>query len=163
MATKASSLPMEGMLVLDKCALIESKCAEVYRLFAELHPELPELAALWKKTALEEEHHCLQFQMLSRMKGEGITGLTTDIAKVTEVLKKLEALFDQVQNSKLSAIDTLKLGIKLENYLSEFHSTSVIICADPDMRHLLSAMMNIDLDHVARLEKALDKLMKKAG
>lgn len=156
---KTPSLPMEEMLILDKCASIESRCADLYRHFAGLHPEHPELGKLWLKTALEEDNHALQFRMLSRMKGEGISGLTTDVAKVNEVLEKLEGLFEQVRSARLSAADALRVGIKLENFLSEFHSTSVVITGDREMAHLLNAMMSIDLDHVARLEKALDKLL----
>jgi rubrerythrin len=162
-ATKAPtpSLPLENMLVLDQCALIEEKCAALYHHFATLHPELPELEALWKKTALEEEHHAVQFQMLSRMKGEGVTSIKTDSAKVTAVLKKLESLFEQVKTSTISPADTLRLGMKLESYLSEFHANSVVICGNSEMTRLLNAMMKNDLDHVAMLEKALEKLTVK--
>jgi hypothetical protein len=159
---KCSSAPvlsMEGMLILDQCALIEKRCAELYHHFATLHPELPELQRLWQKTALEEEHHALQFQMLSRMKGEGIVGLKADSSRVAAVLKKLNLLFDQVKTSAVSAADTLRLGIKLESYLGEFHADAVAVCATPEMTRLLKAMMKIDVDHVGRLEKALEKLL----
>jgi rubrerythrin len=152
-------LPIESMLMLDQCALIEQKCAELYHHFATLHPDLPELQALWKKTALEEENHAQQFKMLSRMKGEGIETVKADASKVAAVLKKLDSLFEQVQGSAVSPADTLRLGIKLESYLKEYHANSVAVSGTPEMARLLNAMMEMDMEHEAMLERALEKLL----
>ena len=107
------ALSIEGMYVLDQCALIEVRCAEIYRHFAQVS-DLQELETLWKKTALEEDHHALQFDMLSRLKGEGIAAVKADTAGIAAVLKNLQSLFDKIRKSRVSPIDCLKLGIKLE-------------------------------------------------
>jgi hypothetical protein len=77
---------------------------------------------------------------------------------VTSALAKLEALFQQVSASHISPIDTLKVGIKVENHLNQYHCNAVAVCSDPEMTYPLNAMMQRDLDHVGMLEKALAKL-----
>jgi hypothetical protein len=67
------------MFILDQCAVIETRCADLYRHFAQATADLPELEGLWQKTALEEEHHALQFKMPSRLKGEGVTGVNAEL------------------------------------------------------------------------------------
>lgn len=155
-------LSMEEMFILDQCALIESKCAELYKHFAEVTNDNPELETLWKKTALEEEHHALQFNMLARVK-EGITKINIDIAKAKFVLQQLDDLLARIRKAKLTAVETLQVGIRLEGYLSEFHCDSVVVCEDPDMTKLLNAMMKIDVEHAGMLQRALDRLTKKAA
>jgi len=155
----SNTLSVEQMFILDQCALIEKKCGDLYRLFARKCSGHPELEKLWKKTALEEDHHALQFEMLSRLKGEGLSKVKADPSRIRTVLQELEALMDRVEHSKISPIDTLKVGIRLETSLARYHSDEVAICSDPETAHLLQAMMNNDVDHVAALEKALGKLV----
>lgn len=155
---ESSVLSMEGLFILDQCALIESRCADIYRQFAEISAGNRELETLWKKTALEEEHHAVQFKMLARLK-EGITRIKPDVSQVTEVLQMMEKLFKQIGKSRVSPMETLKLGIKLENYLNQYHANAVAICEDAEMQKLLDAMMKIDVDHAEMLQKVLDRLL----
>ncbi|WP_324079398.1 hypothetical protein [Geomonas sp.] len=148
---------MEDMFMLDQCALIETKCAEVYKHFAKITADTPELEALWKKTALEEEHHALQFNMLARVK-EGITAIRADLDKVKFVLQQLDDLFARIGKAKLTAVETLEVGIRLETYLSQYHCNSIIVCEDPDMAKLLDAMMKIDVEHSEMLKRVLQRM-----
>lgn len=153
-----SPAALQTMFILDQCAAIETKCGEIYRHFAELCKDHPELETLWKKTAHEEDHHALQFRMLSRLKGEGIAGVNLDVSSVTNALKKVEDLFRRIKASRISAVDMLKVAIRLETNLSRYHSNSVVACEEPELKQLLDSMMNFDLDHAQMLQKALDKL-----
>lgn len=154
-----SPAALQTTLILDRCAAIETRCGDIYRHFAELCQHQPELEILWKKTAHEEDHHALQFKMLSRLKGEGIAGVNLDVACVTGALNKVEDLFRRIKASRISAVDMLRVAIRLETNLSRYHSNSVVACEEPELKQLLDSMMNFDLDHVEMLQKALDKLM----
>lgn len=152
------ALSLDKMFILDQCALIETRCAEVYRYFAKIHAAIPEMEALWNKTADEEDNHAMQFKMLCKLKVESEIKVNADVYSTSAVLKNLTALFEKVNGSTPSPIESLKLAIKLETYLSQYHSNSVTSCSDGDIQNLLNAMMNSDLGHVTMLEKALHKL-----
>lgn len=152
-----SGLSMEKSFILDQCAQIESKCAEVYRHFAAIHADAAELAALWQKTADEEEDHAQAFRMLGRMKGEGVGGVHADSTGVAAALRKLESLIELLKMSTVPPMEALKLALRMEAYLSQFHVNVVAVCDDAEMQKLLNAMMNNDLEHTEALEKTLEK------
>ncbi|HJV64885.1 MAG TPA: hypothetical protein VJ550_04040 [Geomonas sp.] len=154
-SSNATSLKMEDMFILDQCALIETRCAELYKHFAKITADT-ELESLWKKTALEEEHHALQFKMLARLK-EGIK-IKADVLKVKLVLQQLNDLFARIEKSRLSAIETLQVGIRLEGYLSQYHCNSIVVCDDAEMAKLLEAMMKIDIEHTDMLRRVLERM-----
>ena len=93
-------LSMNGLKVLDICASIEMKCADLYRQFEMLYVDLPEFASLWRKTAIEEDNHAAQFKLASRLKGVGMEGVTIDIEKVTVILHALEPYMDKLQSTR---------------------------------------------------------------
>lgn len=157
---KASTPPLsfEKMFILDQCIIIETRCGDLYRAFAELHSDLTELQTLWLKTALEEDHHALQFKMLARLKGEGLTDVNTDISSTSAIIHNLDSLLTQVKECGITPMDALKLAIKLEAELSQYHSDSIVTCGDPEMQKLLKAMMTNDAGHVKMLEQALEKM-----
>lgn len=154
--TQTTSGPwLEKSFLLDKCAQIECKCAEVYRHFAQIHADSHELAALWKKTADEEENHAQAIRIVRRVKGEGITGVNADSAGIAAALKKLESLIELLKMSTIPPVEALKLALRMETYLSQFHVNAAAICDDPEMQKLLNAMMNHDIEHIDMLEGAL--------
>lgn len=154
----SSTLTVDQIHLVDQCALLERKCGDLYRLFAQRCSGYPGLQKLWMKTALEEEHHALQFEMLGRMRGAGLSGVNADASSIKKVFEELESLMKRVENSSLSPIDTLKLGIKVEKSLARYHPDAAATCSDPEMAHLIKFMMSHDVDHVAALERALGKL-----
>ena len=148
---------LEKSFLLDQCAQVESNCAEVYRHFAGIHADSHQLAALWKTTADEEDNHAQAFRTMGRMKGEGSVGVDADPTGVAAALKKLQSLMELLKTSTLPPVEALKLALRMETYLSQFHVNVVALCHDAEMRNLLSAMMNHDLEHIETLERALEQ------
>jgi rubrerythrin len=159
MKNSTATLSIEKMFILDQCALIETKCADMYRYLAQKYASIPELAALWIKTANEEDNHAMQFQILKKTKGRGIIDVAADCSSVSEGLKKVESLFNQIMHSSFSPVEAVQLALKLESYLGRFHSASVTICNDEATQNLLKAMMANDLGHENMLKEMLDKLL----
>jgi len=150
-------------IVLDKCALIELKCSEIYRHLAQEHSESRRLQALWLRAAEEEEHHARQFKMISRLKGESIESLKIELCDTTEMLESLDSLLDKLKSTSVTPVRALQLAVDLETNLNRFHANSVTVCKDQELAKLLDAMMNFDLDHVRMFEKELEEWLGGQG
>ncbi|MCM0084187.1 hypothetical protein L4X63_21625 [Geomonas sp. Red32] len=148
-------LSLEMKVVLDRCERIETTCAEIYRVFAHMHAEYPKLQALWFSTAEDEVQHASQFNLLSRMKGGSIAGITVEVGDADSVLGDLELLLARVRNEFVPPDLALQIAVRVENHLTSFHSTSVVLCKDEALQRLLQAMMSNDDRHIERLEQAL--------
>jgi rubrerythrin len=157
---KSVKLPVEDLGVLDRCALVEIKCAELYRNFERIHGDVPELAKLWNKTALEEDNHAEQFKFACKLKGTGMVGIKTDRSRISTILQKLETYLDTVKQSNPSPIEALQFAIHLEEVLSEYHMSSVVTFADNELARLFTSMMNNDNAHVNSLQNALSLMLR---
>lgn len=150
-------LPLHVKMVLEKCAMIQLKSADIYRHLACQHAQYRELGTLWMKASREEEHHARQFDMLTKLKGGSIVKLNVELGDAAAVLERLDAISGNLQRAILSPLRSLEGAIKLEGYLRRFHSNSVTVCRDPELKKLLDAMMDNDTDHVQLFEKAREE------
>ncbi|GFO54944.1 hypothetical protein GMSM_19510 [Geomonas sp. Red276] len=151
-------LPLEMKVALDRCERIETTCAEIYRVFAHMHAEYPKLQALWFSTAEDEVQHASQFNLLSRMKADSITGITVEVGDAESVLGDLELLLARIRKEFVPPDLALQMAVRVEKHLTKFHSTSVVLCRDEALQRLLKAMMSENDHHVERLERALKEM-----
>jgi rubrerythrin len=149
---------MDEMQALDLCAGIEMKCAEIYRKFEMLYADLPEIASLWRKTALEEDNHAEQFKLAYRLRGKGIGEVKVDCEKIEALMQEIESCMDKIESVHPQLTSALRLAIRLEDTLSDFHMLKAVEFKDPELSKLFAAMMDNDRGHVTMLENALAKL-----
>ena len=148
------NLPLGKILVLDICAQIEDKCAELYHFFADHFAANPVALRLWRKTALEEEDHAIQIRFAARLRAEVIQDVTMDAWQAQNELKVVASILESVKTSPPSLSDALRIAIKLEDKLIKFHLNSMAIFNDEECSTLFTKMSRNDSEHVERLKKA---------
>ena len=148
-------LTLNQLHFLDRCAAFEHKCAQLYYYFESLFEGDAELAALWKKTAREEENHAKQFELAVRLQGTGMTEVRTDVSRGMDKLLELEKIVEKIMTVKHSGVEALALAIKLEEQMAKVHMSSIVVFGDRDLKNLFDAMMQSDVQHVSMLEDFL--------
>jgi rubrerythrin len=144
--------------VLGACLKVEAAAARLYHLFARLHRDDAGMAALWSKTAREEENHARQVEMVMLRRDRMSVVVRADLQKAERALAMLESA---ITDSMLSTPDlrrALEEAISLENVLTQFHADYAVEFVEAVDQQLFRSMMAADRDHVAALQAALDKL-----
>lgn len=141
----------------ESCALLEEKVAQLYHLFAELYSDIPELTALWIKTAEEEENHMRQFELAGRLARSAALSHSIDPVVVGQALDMVTRVIDKVRQTPPSWQGSLKLAIDLEDKLGRFHMDSAAVYVDDSINNLFKSMMTCDEQHVQLLRNYLEK------
>jgi rubrerythrin len=149
----STKLSFDQIGILDTCAAIEAVGADIYWYFAKCYADTPGIRELWEKTAREEENHAKQFQLASRLHGEGIASLKSNDSRVKHILDKIRSIFENVRKSPPPLVEALRFSIKMEYALSEFHMNEMAIFEDRKIAQLFESMMNNDRDHIRMLEQ----------
>ena len=154
---------MDIVTILDTCAEIEVKSAELYDLLAECFADCEEAARLWHKVAREEDNHANQFRLAARLKEGAIGGLNADLWKVNNMLRIVESIVAGVRKCAPSLEDALRSAIKLEESLATFHLDCIACCTSDSHRQLFRAMMGFDDGHMQCLRDAHDRAVRGWG
>lgn len=141
--------------LLETCCEIESSTAKLYRLFAVLHEHEPVVAALWLKTAEEEDNHGRQFELGQRLSSGVISAAALDHEKADCVLRQLNDALAKVETSPPGIESALKFAVDLETRLSEFHMDTAVVFVDDSHRAMFKSMMSFDREHVQTLKDFL--------
>lgn len=142
---------------LDCCFQIEKLSAGLYHFYADHFGADPQVAAVWRKTAREEENHAEQIN-LARKLPLAIEGLRVETAAAEEILGKMRQLVERVRQSPPPLREALASVIRLEERLAEFHVDNSLLFRDDAMRGLFAALMKHDHEHVETLRKTLESL-----
>lgn len=140
--------------ILNICCEIEETCANIYWFFSRLYKDNTEVSEMWSKTAREEENHAEQFKLACRLRGAGINSLKSDLYKAKTILKKVQSIYEGIQNSSPSLKEALRFSIKMEVSLCEYHMSAIANFEDKEIESLFHSMMNNDKGHVLMLENA---------
>ena len=143
--------------LLGCCYRVETAMAAFYWFLAELHKGTPEITALWRKTAGEEENHARQFEFALKFPNL-IADLVVKAEDVDRLLAEVLGLGAAVRATKPLAVDALRKCIDLEQRLADYHMNSIGIIHDSQMQKVFEAMMAADREHVQTLVEALDRL-----
>lgn len=150
---------MDIQLTLELCEQIEHYNAKIYRHFAKTFAETPELAALWHKTALEEENHAQQFTLALKLQHlKVITETTVDKVKADTLLTHVKAVYEGVLAANPSKFYALVTALNLEEKLAEFHANAVAVFVDESFKKLFTAMMKADREHIDAIQRVYHKL-----
>jgi rubrerythrin len=155
---KVIKLNIESLSLLELCANIEMKCAEVYRYFAEFFADVPELSALWRKTANEEDDHAEQFKLAGRLWGAGMQNIKADHLKIQLIIEKLNVLLPSLKKSNPTPKQALMFAIQMEEKLAEYHMSTLIDFADTNVLNLFKTMAKNDVGHIEMLQNALKEI-----
>jgi rubrerythrin len=154
MSATADKFNVDIIKVLEICRDVELVSAELYNYFAEIFSEHEELAALWRKTAQEEESHAQQFVLALKMRREPLVeAVVMAGSRAEHALNIVKSLYDVVRKNKPTMLEALRAAIKLEQGLAPFHMSTVASFVQESHKELFSAMMLADTEHVEALEK----------
>jgi len=140
--------------ILELCRAIELAHAQWYRTLAEIHSAEPSLAALWRKTADEEEGHAAQFQ-LAIAGAAGVVRVKGDAESLKRVLRALEQDTQRLWERRPSALEALTTAIRMEELMAQVHLDQSAEFGQDSYRRLFRAMMASDHGHVDSLRTAL--------
>lgn len=150
----------EIVKVLEICRDIELTSAELYEYFAKIFSDHEEMAALWDKTAQEEENHAKQFILAISMRRDQIVdALFIDSSTAENTLSFVKAIYDVVRVNKPSMLEALSSAITLEVNLSKFHMTTAVHFVEKSQRQLFAAMMKADKNHIEALREFHQRLL----
>ena len=149
----------QTMLFFDVCAKIEELCAELYHYYSDIHQDNEDVSQLWKKTALEEENHQKQFELVNRLRDEVVFDLKVDIDRTYRIYHKLNELLAHVRKSPPDIITALTKAIEMEEGLADLHVDISVHFHDESIRKMFQALREFDQDHVKSLRHCLAVMM----
>lgn len=155
----AIGLIIDQKNVLDVCARIEDTAAQACHALAKAHRNIPRLAALWVKTAYEEENHARQFRMNPRTLDEMIDEVRIDADRARHALEDVEILAGLAASEPPGPVAALRMAISAEEQFADFHMITAAAFKNEAYKRLFRAMMDADRGHVEELSKELALLI----
>jgi rubrerythrin len=142
-------------LFFDVCARIEGACATLYHYYSDLFSENDDVSRLWKMTALEEENHQKQYELVNRIREDVGFDLNTDFERPYRIYKKLNNLLDHVRQNPPDIETALTKAIEMEEYLVDLHLDNSVHFHDDSVKKMFTALRGFDQDHVKSLRHCL--------
>ncbi|MBL0226285.1 MAG: hypothetical protein IPQ16_12190 [Geobacteraceae bacterium] len=147
------------ILFFDVCAKIEGLCASLYHYYSDIYQDNAHVSQLWKKTAMEEENHQKQFELVNRLRDDIGFDLNADLERTYRIHQKLNTLLAHVQQNPPDIVTALTKAIEMEESLSDLHLDSSVRFHDDSTRMLFQALREFDLDHVKSMRHCLSIMM----
>jgi rubrerythrin len=145
--------------LLEICEQIETACAELYHYFSDLFKGEREEMRLWLKTAMEEENHARQFNLIAKLKRQKIIdSIRIDPVDAEITLIYIQSLIDKTKKDPPTHKEALQLAISLENKIAAFHVENVIKFADASYETIFYAISQTDRNHLESLQEAFNRL-----
>jgi rubrerythrin len=145
---------------LDSCYELESSCARMYYLFAELFNEDEQVSLLWEKTALEEENHARHVQLAMKMV-PSISWVCLDSwHNATATVEMIKQTICSVQESPPTLQDAIIMALECESRMENFHMHNAILVKENVGNSMFKALKKADHEHIEMLETALGILQK---
>lgn len=153
-------MPIDMALVntLERCAEIEKVMAEMYEFFAELCPDQPELARLFRKTAAEEINHEAQIRLAAKRFVPLIRDLKITAREVERHLTYVRDITAKMRQDPPDCRRALEISLHCETIFCQFHLDTAATFKDKSCSNLFEAMMAADRQHVELLQKSLAAL-----
>ena len=139
--------------VFEVCAEIEEAAAEIYRCFQRAHADSPSLAAIWEKTAQEEDNHARQFRMTPRVLDSMVAEVVVDLDDARQALALARKLLSSARAAPPEPAAALRLAIQMEQRFADFHMSQAAVFKSPSHAKLFSAMMAADRGHAEQLQR----------
>lgn len=150
--------------LLEKCAQIERIVSEIYLEFAGNQESDAALAEIWKDMARDEESHCQQLSLASRLPTreafEGINKASPDPGPLYE---QAEMTLEKVRNNKFSTLEMLKTAVVLEKEFRKIHATYALEFKTTALRSTFDKLARADAEHLRALDAYLKKYKEEHG
>ncbi len=140
--------------VLVLCRDMEATMAELYFFLAAHHKDYGPVAALWLKTAREEQNHARQFEMAASHE-EAIGELDLSVDDARALFESVSMEYNRLQKEQPEVIDALKTTVHLEECLVDFHVARMAQFHESATKKLFAAMLAADRDHIGALKRKL--------
>jgi hypothetical protein len=145
---------MASRTFLEICRGIERLCADLYHFYSDIYEDIPEAASLWKKTALEEENHQMQFELALRLMDETEFEVSKEsLKRAFSIQTKLLKLTDHVKGNKPELLMAVSKAVEMEDQLANLHVHTSIKFKEESMQKLFKALGDDDYEHVAALQR----------
>jgi rubrerythrin len=160
MDKKNNTVNLQVIRILEASRDVELHLAELYRLFSELFSTDKLVSQLWIKTCQEEENHASQFVLAINLRKEMIVeSVNMDLSHAENALALVKSVYEGVRENPPTVLDALRLAVKLEVKLSEFHMQTIANFTDGSMKNVFTAMMKADQKHIEALEEAYNNAL----
>jgi rubrerythrin len=143
---------------LDACQEIEEIASQIYHYHADQFVENEKISRLWRKTALEEEHHALQV-VLAKKIAKTVCGTSLDVCQIESTRNLVRTLFEAIKRSPPRLEEAIRTAILFEETLARFHMDNALFFEDSGTSGLFKALMMHDQEHIQELESALMKCL----
>jgi rubrerythrin len=141
-------------IFLEVCMGIEKLCADVYHFYSEIFEDIPEASRLWKKTALEEENHQMQFGLALRMLSETEFEVPKEsLKRAYSVQDKLLDLINHVKVTRPDLLTAVSKAVEMEEKLADLHAYTSLHFKDESMQKLFKSLSKADHGHIADLQR----------
>ena len=145
---------MTRKVFLEVCMGIEALCADLYHYYSEIYADNPEVSALWKKTALEEENHRKQFELALRLLDDtDFEVLNDSLARAYAIQYKLLKLMDNIRSTTPELLTAVSKAIEMEEKLADLHIQTSLKFREESMQNMFKALSEADRGHVSDLQR----------
>jgi rubrerythrin len=145
---------MASKTFLEVCMGIEGLCAELYHYYSDIYKDMPEASSLWKKTALEEENHKMQFELALRLMSESDFEVRVESLKQAfSIQYKLLKLIDHVKSNKPELMTAVSRALEMEVKLADLHVNTSLKFNDGSIQNLFRSLSEADKEHVTDLQR----------
>jgi len=145
---------MINLTFLDVCKGIEGLCADMYHYYSRIYEDNPEASELWKKTALEEENHQLQFGLAMRLLYETEFEVMKDSLKHAKSIENsLQKFMEHIKAHKPDLLTAVSQAVEMEEKIAGLHVHTALTFRDGSVKRLFTALSDADHEHVAALQR----------
>lgn len=145
---------MSKKTFLDLCRGIEGQCADLYHYYSSIYEDIPEVSGLWKKTALEEENHAKQFELVIRLWNETeFDVLLGSMRTAYSIQLKLSDLLKNIRHTRPDPLLAISKAVEMEERLADLHAHISLKFKEESMQKLFNALNGADCDHIADLRR----------
>jgi rubrerythrin len=143
---------------LQKCADIEHMVSEIYLEYSnkELNDEV--LKEIWKKLSRDEQDHCQQLKLASRLPvAESFAGISDKCPDPNELFEQAGTFLEDAKAQQLSVLDMLKTAVILEKEFRKLHALYALEFKDHSLKKTFQLLASDDQEHLIELDAYLKK------
>lgn len=147
--------------VLEVCKAVELACSKLYHFFADLFKRDRDSFLLWLTAALEEENHARKFDLVAKLRKDGIIeAISIDLEEAEKALKYVRSQLRRVKKDPPPLRDALAVAVELEEKYHGFMRQDVIQFADESYQRLFQPITSADTRHLEALQQAYAKALE---